>query len=158
MKNEELKSTFLPPAVAKRGCSIKIEVEPFKSRQYYTPSLFLHSKTRKASSAEPGHPLCAARVENEKLFERKRVIFRLAGKHIAGRLCAGALTFFCILFLCQDKKRMSGLGADSPEEKKSIIDYLITYRTTMKKNFYRTATIKIGNCDFYSLICATLFT
>ncbi len=76
--------------------------------------LFLRSKNRKAFSAEPGYPLCAARVKNEKLFERKRVIFRLAGKHIAGRICAEALTFFDSFFVSR-QKRNSGFGADSPE-------------------------------------------
>ncbi len=75
--------------------------------------LFAQQKP-KAFSEEPGHPLCAARVENEKLFERKRVLFRLARKHVAGRLCAGALTFFDSFFVSR-QKRNSGFGADSPE-------------------------------------------
>ncbi|WP_373782957.1 hypothetical protein, partial [Bacteroides heparinolyticus] len=50
-------------------------------------------------------------------------IFRLARKHVAGRLGTGALTFFCILFLCQDKKRMSGFGAESPGEKKRTAEF-----------------------------------
>ncbi len=75
--------------------------------------LFAQQKP-KAFSGETGHPLCAARVENEKLFERKRVIFRLAGKHVAGRLCAEALTFFDSFFVSR-QKRNSGFGADSPE-------------------------------------------
>ncbi len=37
--------------------------------------LFLRSKNKKASSEETGHPLCAARVENEKLFERSELFF-----------------------------------------------------------------------------------
>ncbi len=62
-----------------------------------------------------GVPLCEASVKNESLFERSE-FFRLASKHIVGRLGAIALTFFCILFLCQDKKSMSGSGEDSPNE------------------------------------------
>ncbi len=37
--------------------------------------LFLRSKKQKAFSGETGHPLCAARVENEKLFERSELFF-----------------------------------------------------------------------------------
>ncbi len=35
----------------------------------------LRIKKPKASSEEAGHPLCAARVENEKLFERSELFF-----------------------------------------------------------------------------------
>ncbi len=46
-------------------------------------------------------------------------IRRLASTHAAGRLETGASIFFCILFLCQAKKRMPGFGADSPKKKPS---------------------------------------
>ncbi len=66
----------------------------------------------KALSGETGYPLCEASVKNESLFERSE-FFRLASKHIVGRLGTGALTFFDYFFVSRQKSN-SGFGADSP--------------------------------------------
>ena len=55
---------------------------------------------------ETGYPLCEMSVKNVELSEPKASFRRLVNKHLAGRLGTSALTFFCILFLCQDKKSM----------------------------------------------------
>ena len=44
-------------------------------------------------------------VEGQPIYNEEKVYY-LLNKPRGGRLRASALTFFCILFLCQDKKSM----------------------------------------------------
>ncbi len=60
-----------------------------------------------------GVPLCEASVKNESLFERSE-FFRLASKHIVGRLGAIALTFFDYFFVSRQKSNSETRGQTAP--------------------------------------------
>ena len=78
----------------------------FRPYFFASPTFFVRSTKQIGLCGETGYPLCEMSVKNVELSEPKASFRCLVNKHIAGRLGTSALIFFCILFLCQDKKSM----------------------------------------------------